>query len=53
MARYKDIDWNLDDCSAEVAQIAVLMDIRDELKRLNSLISYQEPKEITEESKDS
>lgn len=38
MARKKDIDWNLPDQMQTWEQVmtAVLMDIRDELKRLNS-----------------
>lgn len=41
MARRKDVDWNLPEGSEfywSHVQIAVLMDIRDELKRLNSLL---------------
>lgn len=39
MARYKDSDWNLpDSLSWGQVEVAVLMDIRDELKRLNSLL---------------
>lgn len=36
MARHKDINWNLTETATEpTASLAVLMDIRDELKRLN------------------
>jgi hypothetical protein len=44
MARFKDTDWNVPTTagggseSMVGAQLAVLMDIRDELKRLNSLM---------------
>ena len=40
MPRYKDVAWNLDEDDAcyERAHLAVLMDIRDELKRLNGLL---------------
>lgn len=41
MARYKDSNWNLPDPQVqtwEQAQVAVLMDIRDELKMLNTLL---------------
>jgi hypothetical protein len=44
MARFKDVDWNLDKTSEGRARswnevhTAVLMDIRDELKRLNRLL---------------
>jgi hypothetical protein len=39
VARFKDVEWQLDDsASYERAQLAVLMDIRDELKRLNRLL---------------
>ena len=40
MSRYKDANWNLPEPNVqswEQANTAVLMDIRDELKRLNSL----------------
>lgn len=42
--RHKDADWKIrnnegsDSCSVEFAQLAVLMDLRDELKRLNTLL---------------
>ena len=43
MARFKDGNWNLPDVNGAIAtwdavKIAVLMDIRDELKRLNGLL---------------
>lgn len=41
MARFKDANWTLPDAqslSYEGSQVAVLMDIRDELKRLNDLL---------------
>lgn len=40
MARHKDVNWNLPEGFIETweqANTAVLMDIRDELKRLNGL----------------
>lgn len=39
MARHKDTEWVLDEKNPGFAgaQLAVLMDIRDELKRMNSL----------------
>ena len=36
MARNKDINWNTENRSWEAITVAVLMDIRDELKQLNS-----------------
>ena len=41
--KFKDIEWDLADSAGTIGtwervQIAVLMDIRDELKRLNSVI---------------
>jgi hypothetical protein len=39
MARHKDANWNLHDPpTIEGAAVAVLMDIRDELKELNRLL---------------
>lgn len=40
MSRWKDMDWNLPESgnTYESAQLAVLMDIRDELKHLNSVL---------------
>jgi hypothetical protein len=42
MSRFKDINWNCGDGdnpdSVNHAKLAVLMDIRDELKRLNQLL---------------
>ena len=37
MARHKNVDWFFEDklCSWEEVQVAVMMDIRDELKFLN------------------
>lgn len=38
MARHRDADWNLpDDMTWDKVNLAVLMDIRDEMKRLNRL----------------
>lgn len=41
MARHKDTNWNLPDRveTWEQAQVALLMDIRSELKALNSTLS--------------
>jgi hypothetical protein len=37
--RHKDADWNLGEKPTwDGAQLAVLMDLRDEIKRLNSLL---------------
>lgn len=41
--RFKDISWNLANSDGKIASwemvvIAVMMDVRDELKRLNSLL---------------
>jgi hypothetical protein len=46
MARFKDVEWNLQGENGNIAtwegiQIAVLMDIRDELKSLNGLLRCQ------------
>lgn len=39
MARHKDATWNLKNTPGmDGAQLAALMDIRDELKKLNSLL---------------
>ncbi len=40
MARHKDTNWNLPEVATawEHVQVALLMDIRDELKRLNTLL---------------
>lgn len=41
MARHKDANWTLPEdtsVSYDEAQLAVLMDIRDELKRLNTVL---------------
>lgn len=40
MARRKDVDWNLGEGTAtwDQVKVAVMMDIRDELKRLNTLL---------------
>ena len=48
MARHKDSNWALPDetNSYDQAHLAVLMDIRDELKRLNSLVGYSNAIEI-------
>lgn len=38
MARHKDVEWTLSDTpSWDAAKLATLMDIRDELKKSNSL----------------
>lgn len=40
MARHKDAQWNLpDEPSWECVHAALLMDLRDELRRLNQLLS--------------
>jgi hypothetical protein len=41
VARHKDADWNLPERLAtyDQVEVAVLMDIRDELKRLNRTLS--------------
>lgn len=40
MARHKDIEWNLPNpINWDQVPISVLMDIRDELKRLNGLLN--------------
>ena len=42
MARHKDVNWNLNEnLTVDVATVAVLMDIRDELKQLNLIISCE------------
>ena len=43
MARHKDAVWTIPDknCSFEAAHLAVLMDLRDELKKLNTLLHCQ------------
>ena len=46
MARFKNTDWNLPTDNGRIktweqAQLAVLMDIRDELQRLNNLLYCQ------------
>jgi len=52
MARYKNADWNLrgketdDHVENSVVQIAVLMDLRDELQRLNTLLHCQNFQQI-------
>ena len=43
MARNKDLNWNLKDsignnATYDDAQLAILMDLRDELKHLNSIL---------------
>ena len=40
MARFKDTNWNLSEnsISYEEAKVSMLMDLRDELKELNSLL---------------
>jgi hypothetical protein len=40
MARHKDIEWSVsDNPTNEQAALAVLMDLRDELKKLNSVFA--------------
>jgi hypothetical protein len=40
MARKKDVNWDLpENNSLDVVNAALLMDIRDELKRLNSVLN--------------
>lgn len=41
MARHKNADWNIPEKPADWHQVqaAVLMDIRDELQKLNSMLS--------------
>lgn len=40
--RHKDVNWNCGELSTwDGAKLAVLMDIRDELKRLNGLLNCQ------------
>lgn len=47
MARHKDADWNLPDIVGwEAIQAAVLMDIRDELKRINARLNCSETMKI-------
>lgn len=49
MARHKDANWNLSEPALtwEQAQIAVLMDIRDELKSINRLLNcYRIPRAL-------
>ena len=40
MSRKKDVNWNLPEKAEtwEQVQVALLMDLRDELKRLNNLL---------------
>lgn len=40
MARHKDVNWSLPDrvSTCDQASVAVLQDIRDELKRMNTLL---------------
>lgn len=39
VARYKDVDWNLPDLESwDRTHAALLMDLRDELKKLNALL---------------
>lgn len=48
--RRKDVEWLLPEpgqnVSFEAAQLAVLMDIRDELKRINGILHYSNFLEI-------
>lgn len=42
MTRHKDVNWSLSDSPGiDGASLGVLMDIRDELKRLNNLLHCQ------------
>lgn len=54
MARWKDNDWNLpapDIQTLEQARLALLMDIRDELKRINQVLNCSNfldlPRQVT------
>lgn len=50
MARHKDVEWRLADPPGnEGAQLGLLMDLRDELKRLNSLLHCQNFQNIPRE----
>lgn len=48
MARHRNANWEFPDkiVNYEQAGVAVLMDIRDELRKLNSLLSCQNFREI-------
>jgi ABC-type transporter Mla MlaB component len=48
MARSKDFNWTLPDThhTYDSASLAVLMDLRDELKRLNNLLNCPNALEI-------
>jgi len=50
MARRKNVEWNIPDVGEHIivdqANLAVLMDIRDELQRLNALLHCQNFLEI-------
>jgi hypothetical protein len=56
MARHKDLDWNLNNaepngkggfqCSIDTIQAAVLMDIRDELRRINAVLACHNTQQI-------
>ena len=49
MARYKDANWNLTAPNVQTwdqAQVAVLMDLRDELKKLNAVLACPNFQEI-------
>jgi len=37
--RHKDVSWTLTGMSSDVAKMAVLMDIRDELQNLNRILN--------------
>lgn len=55
MARKKDISWNCGEdgsTSLDQAQLAVLMDIRDELKDLNRLLRCENFLRIPRELRD-
>lgn len=51
MSRYKDFDWHLPDASVyghswDSAKVALLMDIRDELKQINSTLGCRNTLDI-------
>jgi hypothetical protein len=52
MGRFKDINWNLPEtpngsiATWDAVKVAVLMDIRDELKALNSILSCKNALDI-------
>lgn len=40
--RHKDANWQINEVSYDSAQLAVLMDIRDELKQLNRVLNCRD-----------